>query len=360
MSGPLLARGPDNIETSGDAYAMTANLRELLSELSIEAPIGYQRLRIIPLRPEGTSGLEYLTFDDSLAALVTIEESSPSGSVPELRVRNRAKNRVFIPDGSTLTGAKQNRVVNLSIMVAPESVTLIPVSCVERGRWRLLSPQFAVGGFADSPLRAKMCRGATESLKRSGKVNVDQGEVWRHVDDMLQSAGTSSPTAAYHALYEKWQPDLSDCEARLRLPKNVSGVAVEIDGLLQALDLFDKSNTLHKLWPRLVRSYLLAALRPEMPQGKKTEVKGFLEHLLNSEGECYEPAGVGTTIRLTNNEAVGSALVCEGQLVHLSVFASADPKPAGSEPPPMAPREDCPASQSGQNNPRRPWWRFWA
>jgi hypothetical protein len=339
---------------------MTANLRELLSELSIEAPIGYQRLRIIPLRPKSTSDLEYLTLDESSAVLVTIEESSSSGSVPELRVRNRAKDRVFIPDGSTLTGAKQNRVVNLSVMVAPESVTLIPVSCMERGRWRFLTPHFAAAGFADSPLRAKMCRDATESLKRAGKVQVDQGEVWRHVDGMLQGAGAFSPTAAYHALYEKWQPEMADYEARLRLPGSASGVAVEIDGLLQAVDLFDKPNTLHTLWPRLVSSYLLAALRPGMPQGRATDVKGFLEHLLSSGGECYKPVGVGTTIRLTNSEAVGSVLMCEGQLVHLSVFTTGAPKLASSEPPPSAPQDYSPASRSDRRNPRRPWWRFWA
>src|SRR5262249_14728528 len=163
---------------------------------------------------------------------------------------------------------------------------------------------------------------------RAGKVHVDQGAVWHHVDDMLHSAGAFSPTAAYHALYEKWQPQLADCEARLRLPENTSGVAVGIEGLPQTVGPVGKTGTLHKLWPRLISSYLFAALRSGMPRGKKTDVKGFLEHLLSSEGEYYEPVGVGTTIRLTNSEAVGSALMCEGRLVHLSAFTNLVPKPA--------------------------------
>jgi hypothetical protein len=137
-------------------------------------------------------------------------------------------------------------------------------------------------------------------------------------------------------------------------------VAVEIDGLLQAVDLFDKPNTLHKLWPKLVSSYLFAALRRGMPQGKKTDVKEFLEHLLNSEGERYEPAGVGTTVRLANREAVGSALMCEGQLVHLSAFTNGAPNPVGSEPPRSGPQDCGPAHRTDQGNRRRPWWRFWA
>ena len=164
---------------------MTANLRELLSELALGTPTGYQKLRIVHLRLRNTSDLEYLTLDEASAALVTIEESSSSGSVPKLRVRNRAKGRVFIPDGSTLTGAKQNRVVNLSVLLAPESVTVIPVSCVERGRWSSLTRHCSPSGVSDSALRAMMCRGATDSLRKSGSIGIDQVAVWNYVEGML-------------------------------------------------------------------------------------------------------------------------------------------------------------------------------
>lgn len=301
---------------------MNAYLRELLSELSIEAPIGYQRLSIIPLRIRSASGLEYLTLDESCAALVTVEESSPAGSVPELRVRNRAKERVFIPDGATLIGAKQNRVVNLSIMLAPESVTVIPVSCVERGRWRPLGQYFTQGAFTDSPLRAILCAGTTASLKQGGKVHVDQGVVWGHVEAMLGSAGVDAPTRAYHALYEKWHLELADYQARFQLPSNAGGVAAAIDGRLEAVDLFDKPSTLHKLWPRLLKCYLLAALGPGASRGSKADVKEFLEPVLSSPGESYVPVGVGATVRLASKDAVGAALVCDGRLLHLSVFAA--------------------------------------
>src|SRR6266478_2538129 len=113
---------------------MSTNLAELLSNVSIEAPMGYGKLRLFPLKLEPKSDLQYLTLDDAVREkVVTIEEKSVAGSVPKLRVRNRAKDRLLIVDGSTLIGAKQNRVVNLSLMLAPDSLTEIPVSCVERG-----------------------------------------------------------------------------------------------------------------------------------------------------------------------------------------------------------------------------------
>jgi hypothetical protein len=225
-----------------------------------------------------------------------------------------------------LIGAKQNRVVNLSVMLAPESVTVIPVSCIERGRWQFLSRHFAHGASADSPLRAMMCAGTTKSLKRTGKVHVDQEAVWDHVETMLGRAGAYSPTRAYHALYEKWHQELAGYEARLRVPNEACGVAVAIDGILEGVDLFDKPSTLHKLWPSLMRSYTVAALCPEAPRSTKTDVNDFMECVLRSPCESYVPVGVGTTVRLATDEAVGAALLCDGRLVHLSLFATGTPE----------------------------------
>ena len=340
---------------------MIAKLTNVLADLSVDEPINWNRMRLHPLRLRAPGDLEYLTLGDSgCEGLVTVEETSAYGTVPELRVCNRSKCCLFIPEGSTLIGAKQNRIVNISILLAPESVTIIPVSCVERGRWQMQALHFAAGGFADSPLRAKMCKSATEGLKRGGKVQVNQGEVWSHVDGMLHGAGAFSSTAAYHALYEKWQPELAEFQAKFRLPETACGVAVEIDGALQAVDLFDKPQTLHKLWPRLASSYLLASLRSGSLQGKKTEVRSFLERVFQTHGESYEPAGIGTTVRLANHEAVGAALVCDEHLVHLSVFAdetAAPPRAAPTSSP--APGNPSPSGPTQVRRPR-PWWRLWA
>ena len=40
---------------------------------------------------------------------------------------------------------------------------------------------------------------AQPGLKRSGKVHVDQGEVWDHVDGVFEWKA-ASPTDAYHAM----------------------------------------------------------------------------------------------------------------------------------------------------------------
>jgi len=49
---------------------------------------------------------------------------------------------ILILDGEELVGAKQNRVVNTTLLIAAASSTVIPVSCVEQGRWDYDSPDF--------------------------------------------------------------------------------------------------------------------------------------------------------------------------------------------------------------------------
>jgi hypothetical protein len=169
-----------------------------------------------------------------------------------------------------------------------------------------------------------MCRAVKDSLRKSGSVGVDQGAVWNYVEGMVCGAGAASPTRAYHALYERWRQELADYEAHLPFPENACGVAVEVEGRVQAVDLFDKPDTLRRLWPGLVKSYVLAAVAPGTVWGREAGVKAFLDLVLASDGESYQTAGIGTTVRLATAEAVGAALFCDGRLVHLSAFANGD------------------------------------
>src|SRR5262245_66023762 len=133
---------------------MNPQLRQLFDDVCFGEAISHGRLGLIPLRLVRRSDLEYLLFDDKLAAAdLRIEELSAAGSVSSIRVRNQAKYRVLLPDGTMLIGCKQNRVVNVSIMLAPDSETQIPVSCVERGRWQFATPGFSPAEHCDGSLR---------------------------------------------------------------------------------------------------------------------------------------------------------------------------------------------------------------
>jgi hypothetical protein len=335
---------------------MNANLGNLLSNLHVEEPITCGHLRLTPLSLSTDSDLEYVTLDDQLGDDITVEEISASGSVPELRVHNRSSQRVFIFEGTTLVGAKQNRAVNISIMLSPKSATAIPVSCVERGRWNLHTRHFNPSWFSDCHLRGMMSADAMTSLKRTGKVEVSQRAVWEHVENLLCKGEIPSPTRAYNALFDKWDPELIEDEAKLRPPERASGIAVEIDGRFQAVDLFDKPATLKNLWPKLVRSHVLSAHSSLPARGRMIDVNELLQRVLSSAGESFRPAGVGESVRWATDGAVGAALLCEGRLVHLSLFADTSTELVPST---RFPQEKLPVNDPAGSGRRRSWWRFW-
>jgi hypothetical protein len=75
--------------------------------------------------------------------LARVTEVSAIGGVPELKLINDADRPVLLLDGEELVGAKQNRILNVTVLAGAHSTIVIPVSCVEAGRWHHLSAEFA-------------------------------------------------------------------------------------------------------------------------------------------------------------------------------------------------------------------------
>jgi hypothetical protein len=68
--------------------------------------------------------VEYLLSDEAIAAgSLTVEEIGEGGSVPNLLVSYDGDCRVLFLEGEELKGAKQNRVLNTSVLVAAQSKT---------------------------------------------------------------------------------------------------------------------------------------------------------------------------------------------------------------------------------------------
>jgi len=133
---------------------------------------------------------------------LVISELTASGSVGQLTALNQTDDYLLLTDADVLTGAKQNRVVNRSMLLAPSAKTVIEVSCVERLRWNYRSSSFSTpGSVADPNLRCRKA-GTFTRMKPEGEVHFrnTQGEVWDHVHMSLASEGVNSQTESYEEL----------------------------------------------------------------------------------------------------------------------------------------------------------------
>src|SRR5207249_2011518 len=156
------------------------------------------------------NGIRYRTLDEALAAeSMEITETSEGGSVPLLKLLNRGDEPVFLMAGEQLVGAKQNRILNASILAAARGELTIPVSCVEAGRWRYSSPKFASPGtMSHGKLRTLLSRHVHDSAARGAGAVSKQGEVWDEVGRKLQCLGSFSPSDALQQTYEDFKSRL--------------------------------------------------------------------------------------------------------------------------------------------------------
>src|SRR5262245_34842099 len=97
-------------------------------------PQRHGALTVIPILAPMQTEPEWLTLAEA-GDRVRITEVDEEGSVPELRLANLGNLPLLLLDGEQLVGAKQNRILNMTVLVAARSEVTIPVSCVERGRW---------------------------------------------------------------------------------------------------------------------------------------------------------------------------------------------------------------------------------
>jgi hypothetical protein len=246
--------------------------------------------------------------------------------VPTLRVANKADTMAFLMAGEQLVGAKQNRVLNASIMVGARSELPIPVSCVERGRWAYRSRQFGSGGtLSHGKLRQAMHGQATAGYRSEGQPTSQQGAVWAEVEGKLGRMGSHSPSHALHQVYEDYQGRLDDLLRRLSPPEGACGVVFAFGGRIAGVDLFDNPQTLVKLWPKLVRAYAIDALEQpdaQAPPVTVEAVRAWLRSALGAKAESFKSPGLGEDVRLEGDQLVGAGLLVEDQPVHVELFSS--------------------------------------
>jgi hypothetical protein len=299
----------------------------VLPEIRVGDPIRHEALAVFPLFSSVDGNVDYLLSDEAIAAgSVTVEEVSEAGSVPNLLVKNESESRVLFLEGEELRGAKQNRVLNTSVLVGARGITTIPVSCVEHGRWRYRSRQFESSeSHSSSKLRHHLKSSVYASLKAGRGHSSDQMAVWGEVSRQMSSLGSSSDTVAMADTYAAYQDKLGEFREHLTYVEGATGVAVAVGKRVVALDVFDKPSTCQKVWGRLLTGAVMDALEahPSDQVAEPADVNELLARLRNSEWEPAAAAGEGKEFRLdVGSQTHGSALVFGESVLHGSVVVA--------------------------------------
>jgi len=301
-------------------------IEDALSQIQVGAETTFGNMMIFPLLDGNSGSADYLALDEALArGLVHITEVSVEGSVPDLKLKNESDDPVLLLDGEELIGAKQNRVLNLTILAPAKRTIVIPVSCVEAGRWSRRSAKFTTSSqthFAHG--RAKKMAQVSDSLVNRGEARSDQHTVWADIAAKAVHLKAESATAAMFAIYDRHAKRIDDYVAAFAALDRQVGAAFAINGEVIGFDLFDSPATLKKLLPKLVRSYALDAIETaaQKPASDTSAVavNELLLSVLKAEAKTFPAIGEGIDVRLTGPSLTGAGLVAKGRVVHLSAF----------------------------------------
>ena len=230
--------------------------------------------------------------------------------MPELAVVNPLDEAVLLYDGEELVGAKQNRILNVSVLVAAGAKLPIPVSCVEQGRWARSSVDFdSATHISHAHLRRRKAEMlAAQPLARG----VAQGEVWD-----ARSARSRSGMAVPRRPGRAATPSRRYGDRLARAGECVPAPAGPVrrrarDRRRLCLDAVSRPGAFALLWPKLRAGYLLDALeRLDRRARQRERIAGFVDEVADA-AVTRRPVGRARRGRAAARLAGLRLLACAG------------------------------------------------
>lgn len=302
----------------------------------IARAISYQSnhgVSLVQIATGEQDSFKYISLGSAIERnFVEVKEVSQAGDVNTLVVLNASDDFVFMMDGDVLAGAKQNRVANTSILLAPKSKTFIPVSCVEHGRWHHTSPTFMDSKFVASPkLRAQKARTVRENLRRQNAFDANQGDVWNFVAQSQVLFQTASPTSNLSDIYEKRAQQFDAFVQMFAISNEANGMAIFLGKQLKGLDVFNRREVYQEYFPKILRAVAFDSFHTSSEKDgvsqKEAEYRtvDLLDRVTEKreEWERYPGVGVGTDMRFEINQMAGFELSYNERMIHFTALHAA-------------------------------------
>ena len=334
-------------------------IKDFVGQLKIGKKQSFKNLSMYPLISDYRVAFDYYTLDEALDKKnIEILEVDESGSVSDLKVVNKSSMMALILGGEELVGAKQNRIINTTILVSGNSTIIIPVTCVEQGRWsydgqsfssdELIIPDFLrhdktqqnsssvrvpkafYSGELMTPafLRHDKTRQVSSSVRVQKAFYSDQCAMWSEISNKSVRHGAVSPTMDLGEIYEKEKTVLKEYLDGFNNIESQTGAVFMINEEIAGMDCFGKSETFSSVFHKLVKSYALDAIdwfdNKKEYNVPKSKVTKFLKETSKTNIDTQKSVGEGMDCRLETKKIAGSALCYDSQIPHMAVFAESD------------------------------------
>ena len=315
---------------------MTGTISDYLADLKLGDPTEYENLAIVPLFHKQRNTPKYITLKEGLTkSVLEVEEMEDGASVNEILIRNKSDAKALLFEGEELLGAMQNRILNVSVLVPAASKQVLPVSCVEAGRWHHESSEREGRRFRVADRvhyargRALNNRAVSRNLASDRSYAGDQSAVWEDIAEKSRRLDAESPTRASDSMYaENRTTSAHYLKSFKPLPKQIGSIFL-IDGNVSGVELFARAKTHRAMFKKLIRSYALDAIDRQMidrtPKTSKKDIsqqaKNFTQSLQSAWTKEFDGVGEGVNVRFRDDELTGGALLHQERVLHLSALS---------------------------------------
>lgn len=303
--------------------------KELFNNVTFGELQSFGSVAAVPIiTPIVADAFLYITLSEALEKkLLMIQEVSEGGSVPELKVISSSPLPVLMLSGEEVKGAKQNRILNASILIPSGSELVIPVSCTERGRWRYTAPDFKdSANISSKDVRQAAGESVHASLHENRGFCSDQGRVWEEIEMLhyKSKSHTTSRTRAMDDAFTTKKHDLEEAQRHFRLIPGQTGILFFHAGRVAGLDIVSRPGAYARLHSKLMRSYVIDGLESRKTSHDaeilQRQARNFLDTAVAVKGKVFKSPGLGDDIRIEASALRGSVLVHEKQAIHACCF----------------------------------------
>ncbi|MBQ7927964.1 MAG: hypothetical protein IJ287_04400 [Methanobrevibacter sp.] len=272
----------------------------------------HKNVAVIPIKTPINHNVDLLTLKKGFELdLVSVKECEHS-TVNTIIVENKSVVPLLLVDGEEIVGGDQNRIMDASILIAPQSEMKVPVNCTEHGRWGFKSEFKQSEHIAN--YRTRLAK--HHAFRSNGSV---QQAVWDSIDELETSRSFSSPTQAMSESYENAKADLDEFLDAFSVVEGQSGIVVLIDGEVRGFEVFLNSEIYREYHEKIIKSYLInAEITDNVFTINNDAINSVIDNALNEEFEEAKNEGLETRFEIKGGDGVGSCYTYKNELVHMS------------------------------------------
>ncbi len=302
-----------------------------LDELEVGQGIQQKNLNLYPIYRTRKVKTDLLSLKEALKA--GILEIKETGNIKEVIVKNKSKDKkILLVEGETIKGGAQNRVINTTIIILPNTQENISTSCVQQQRWDNFSAGFVSSGYitpkVHTGLSSSIHKNLMQSYASSGgyggelvAYSADQDNLWSETSSLLKEAGSLDGTKDIHDAYKSKKEDIDKWMEKFKpiFDRPIVGVVAEIDGKFFA-DISDTIEFASSILDQIVRSYCLEAIASTEEKETSLDedrIVGALENFRKGEliiGDS--PNKIGKDIRIENEGSLSNIFCYKGAVIH--------------------------------------------